>query len=82
MIPETKKTFKNRKIHGLPKSECVIKIIVNNSEGEQTHLCKWNPITNEHGLLGTATTIDRKTNIGFNAWEQNDSEFIYYKINE
>ena len=32
------------------------------------------------GYLGTAKVIEgRYTGIGFHAWEQNDSEFIFHK---
>lgn len=52
-------------------------------------LCEWLPFNCEpilgddniksNGYLGTAKVIDDTFNgIGFHAWENNDSEFIYY----
>ena len=86
-----KKGYTNRKTHGLPKKKTKIEIIVpSKTFGEEIYRCSWKPYDeNNHpkneqpgkGYLGTATIISGKyEGIGFHAWEQNDSEFIYYKI--
>lgn len=81
--------WKNRNVDPLPTEISKIKIIVMDVDGEHIHLCKWEPFDKSQyigrqmpgtGYLGTARTIDRKINIGFHAWDQNNSEFIYYQI--
>ena len=85
--------FINRKNTPLPEEKCIMEIIHYNAPiGEEVLLCEWEPYIGEHatgrnvgrlpstGYLGTASTIDQKINIGFHAWQQNDSEFIYYKL--
>lgn len=85
--------FINRKNTPLPKEKCIMEIINYNAPiGEEILLCEWEPYSGEHaigrnvgelpstGYLGTACTIDQKINIGFHAWQQNESEFIYYKL--
>lgn len=84
-----KKEFLNRHTDSLPKENCKILIIKKDTDGEHTFICEWNPFDknkySEHdmpceGYLGTAKVIEgRYTGIGFHAWEQNDSEFIFYK---
>lgn len=71
--------YKNRHVDGLPEVEQSIQII--QSEGVFNGI--WNPYDPHNygeqkpiGLLGTF----RAGGIGWNAWEQNDSEFVYYKI--
>lgn len=85
-----KQGYLNRHTDGLPKEKCLIKIITNDIEGEHIFLCEWIPFNESdyigkvkpnEGFLGTATVIDGKfTGIGFHAWDQNDSEFIWYQI--
>lgn len=81
--------FKNRHIDGLPEDICEMKIIDKDSYGENIILCEWTPLSKRNpdhgtpyeGYLGTVKVIERKHNgIGFHAWEQNDSEFIYYAL--
>lgn len=82
--------YKNRHIDGVPTSEAVISIINVDVNGEETFLCKWMPFdkskyTNDNmpyqGYMGCTKVIEgRYEGIGFNLWENNDSEFIYYKI--
>jgi hypothetical protein len=77
--------YKNRHTEPLPNTKEIIKIITNDISGEHIDICEWHPhIKNENetnkpgkGYLGTARTF---TGIGFHAWQQNDSEFVYYKI--
>lgn len=76
--------MKNRKEEPLPNKECLISILV---EGEWIE-CRWKPYKKENysdellpseGYLGTAYTLMSPV-IGFHAWEQNDSEFLNYKL--
>jgi hypothetical protein len=82
--------YLNRKNTPLPKKECIIKLKRDDADGEKVYVCKWKPFfphnyTEENmpaeGYLGTASVIQgRYEGIGFHAWEQNESEFIYYSI--
>jgi len=80
--------FKNRHIDGLPKEKVNIIIFKYNKET----LCEWrlfdktkyseNNISFE-GFLGTAVIIyDEGFGGGFHAWTQNNSGFVYYKIDK
>lgn len=77
--------FKNRHIDGLPTEECHMLIVVDDSSGRATHLCEWKPRdskdTADDGYLGTAYRLSNgKTGfIGFNVWESNNHEFVYYQ---
>ena len=82
--------YKNRHLTPMPDFACNIMIIKECTEGSRQVLCMWKPYKKERyprddqpreGYLGTAKPIgtDNK-GYGFNAWKQNDSEFIYYKI--
>ena len=68
----------DRKETDLPTKKCAIEIFM---EGEWLP-CEWNPRTPESqanaGYLGTARTTARPLQIGFHAWEQNDSEFRHF----
>lgn len=68
----------DRKVDALPTEKCAIEIF---KDGEWIS-CEWNPRTPESqadaGYLGTARTTARPVQIGFHAWEQNDSEFRYF----
>lgn len=87
-----RKGFKNRHIEGLPKENCIIKIIYNDFQGDCEMLCEWKPFNKSdytkedmpsNGYLGTARKIVKPfKGIGFHAWEQNNSEFVYYSIME
>ena len=78
--------YKNRKDTPLPDNNCSIQIIQN----DVIYNCDQKPFNPSNysandlpakGYLGTATVISGYyKGIGFNVWEQNDSEFIYYKI--
>lgn len=78
--------YKNRHTEPLPNTPEIIKIITNDIEGEHIDICQWEPHVKDiyagiqpgEGYLGTARIIDK--GIGFHAWQQNDNEFIYYKI--
>jgi hypothetical protein len=82
--------FINRHTNGLPDHKCAIRIIVSDVSGEDIFLCEWNPFDKSQysetdmpseGYLGTARVIfGRYSGIGHHAWEQNNSEFIWYKI--
>lgn len=88
-----KKGFLNRKKFPLPTKECTIEIIQTDFEGDELFLCKWMPHDPKEtihfpthsqpgkGYLGSAVVISKKhKGIGFNVWEQNDQEFLYYKL--
>lgn len=87
---EPREGFKNRHIESLPDYNCVIEIVHKDIDGEHIYKCNWKPFNKndyqEHlmpdvGYLGTATVIEGPfTGIGFHAWEQNDSEFVYCKV--
>lgn len=89
--------FRNRHLNPLPTEKCTISILKNDFEKigrvQKIYNCKWYPYKKENyehlhsdlqpseGYLGTAV-INTVHGIGFHAWEQNDSEFIYYQIIE
>lgn len=85
-----RKGWINRNIDGVPNKNYIIQILINDSSGEEEFTCQWIPFREEDykntvkpgiGYLGTATVISEKhKGIGFHAWEQNDSEFIYYQL--
>lgn len=86
---EIKEGFLNRHIDGLPKENCNIEIFYKDTFKTEVVLCNWKPFNPSNykekmpakGYLGTCTTISGKyIGIGYHAWEQNDSEFIYYKL--
>jgi len=87
---ELKEGFLNRHIVGLPKEICNIEIIYKDTFETEVVLCEWKPFNPNNykpenmpakGYLGTCIEISGKfIGIGHHAWEQNDSEFIYYKI--
>lgn len=86
---EQKDGFINRHINGLPNKKCIIKIITNDINGEQEHMCNWIPFDKtkytqqnipNNGYLGTAIVIEGIfSGIGFQAWKQNNNEFLWYK---
>lgn len=88
-----KEGWKNRKVESLPtKKVTVIEIIMNKSGEEHFYLCEWFPFDKSEyteqampskGYLGTARVIEGEhKGIGFNAWKENNSEFIYYKLQD
>lgn len=87
---EQREGWINRNIDGLPKEKSTIKIINKDVDGEHIHVCEWKPFDKSEyrendmpgtGYLGTARVIQEPhMGIGFHAWDQNNSEFIYYKI--
>jgi len=70
----------DRKVHALPNEKCAIEIF---NEGEWL-ACEWNPRATDSqadvGYLGTARTTAGTIQIGFHAWEQNNSEFQYFYL--
>lgn len=85
-----KNGYFNRKHIKLPNEKMIIDIIVSDIDGEKFHKCEWIPFKKEdynennqptQGFLGTAVIIEGKhAGNGYHAWDQNDSEFIYYKF--
>lgn len=83
-----RKNYCNRHIDGLPEDKTIIRVLVDDPD-EVEYLCIWNAFNPDDykegqmpdkGYLGTARTIALDHNIGFNVWEHNDYEFIYYSI--
>lgn len=88
---QKRKGFKNRHIDGLPTEKVIMKVVTYDVDGETIFICQWQPfdknqysddeIMPHKGYLGTAKVIEEKFNgIGFHAWQQNNSEFVYYQI--
>ena len=81
-----KEGFVNRHTHGLPDKITTLRIV----DGENVYLCEWKPFDKNHyskenmpaeGYLGTAEVIEGGfKGIGFHAWEQNNSEFVWYTV--
>ena len=71
--------YLNRHDHPLPDKPCTIEI-VHYSAGVCT--CRWNPVTtpedHDEGYLGAAVNVENDH--GYNAWQQNDYEFVLYKV--
>lgn len=86
---QPKEGYKNRHIDGVPDKETVIEVITKDIKGTHRDVCLWKPFNKDDyalkdmpsaGYLGTAkVTIGRWEGIDFHAWQQNNSEFIYYK---
>lgn len=87
---EQREGFVNRHIYGLPEKITTMKVVTKDIDGEHIYLCEWDPFDKSQyskdnmpadGYLGTAKVIEgRYSGIGFNAWEQNNSEFIWYVV--
>ena len=87
---EKRNGFKNRHLDGLPTEKVNMKVITNDVDGEHIILCEWEPFNKKEynsenvpndGYLGTVRAIEGHFNgIGFHAWEQNNSEFVYYSV--
>ncbi len=87
LITKKRRGWNNRHLDGLPKQVC--NILISFEYKTEKHLlpCLWNPIDInsvealkvKKGYLGTATRLNGIA-VKFNTWEQNNSEFIYYKI--
>ena len=84
-----KADYLDRRKSGLPIDKCRIEIIVTSKvAGDEVFNCMWIPYDEklnrpQPGYLGTAKiTRGKFQGIGFHAWEQNESEFVYYKILE
>ena len=82
-----KHNFLDRSKSGLPIEKCKVEIIVTSKiAGDELFRCMWIPYDEnlnppKPGYLGTARiTRGDFQGIGFHAWEQNESEFIYYRI--
>jgi len=84
--------YKNRNIDGMPDQACLMNVIHEDHDGEIVFKCKWHPFDRqqhtkdnipENGYFGTAVVIEgRLKGIGFHAWDQNNSEFIWYSLIE
>lgn len=81
--------FINRHLNPLPLHKCRIIILTEDLSCEHQFLCSYTPLDkskyNEtnmpaQGYLGTAKVIAGKhIGIEFHVWENNNSEFVYYK---
>lgn len=82
--------MRNRHEYPLPKEKCKIYVKKEDFDGKKVYLCEWHPFDEKNyteanmpskGYLGYAKVIEgRSKGIGFNVWEQNDSEFVEYQI--
>jgi hypothetical protein len=87
---EQREGWVNRNTNGLPTEPTTMKVITKDVDGERVYLCKWNPFDKSQyrdihmpgkGYLGTAKVIEgRYKGIGFHAWAQNNSEFVWYDV--
>lgn len=92
---DPKEGWLNRHIDGLPDKDVKMEIIHHSMNEDDICLCNWHPFKKENyresdmpgeGYLGTVRLIEsqkdgkRYTGIGFHAWGQNNSEFVYYRI--
>ncbi len=85
---ELKDNFKSRLIYPLPNKRTSIEVYMEYED--KYYFCDWNPYDEKkydkgykpgEGYLGTARiTKGKLKGIGFHAWHQNNSEFIYYRI--
>lgn len=83
-----RKGFLNRHAVPLPNETSKIKIIHKDYPKEEVLICEWIPFNKDNhtekvmpdpDYLGTATVIEGEfQGIGFHAWNQHDSEFIWY----
>ena len=75
--------FVNRHTNKLPDKITTMRVVKKDFDGEHIYLCEWKPSHSKEndGYLGTAKVIEGiYTGIGFHAWEQNNSEFVWYAI--
>lgn len=87
---EKRESFVNRHADGLPDKTITMRVIIKDVDGEHIYLCEWKPFDKSryskenmpaNGYLGTAKVIEgRYTGIGFHAWKQNNSEFVWYAV--
>lgn len=74
----------------MPDNVCKMEIVVTELGKDRKVKVEWHPFEKANynegkmpstGYLGTAyETTERGIKIGYHAWRQNDSEFIYFKI--
>ena len=82
----TKDGYLNRHSDGMPSIICKIKILSGPETMEEEIVCCWEPRkpTNQNaakGYTGTARSLGGKfKHLCFHAWDQNNSEFVYYKL--
>lgn len=87
---EQREGWVNRHTSGLPTKPAVMRVVTKDVDGEHVDLCEWTPFDKSQytentmpgeGYLGTASVIyGTSKGIGFHAWEQNNSEFVYYQL--
>jgi hypothetical protein len=87
---EQREGFVNRNTNGLPDKTTTMRVVTKDVDGEHIYLCEWKPFDKSQyskenmpadGYLGTVKVIEgRYTGIGFHAWEQNNSEFVWYAV--
>ncbi len=81
---EVKEGYLNRHLNPLPTDkEIFIKIIHNGNDGIVD--CRWFPNQHKSDCLGTArryTQLGKSLilHTGYNVWEPNNDEFIYYSV--
>ena len=82
--------FVNKHTNKLPDKITTMRVVTKDVYGEHIYLCEWKPFDKSQyskenmpadGYLGTVKVIKgRYTGIGFHAWEQNNSEFVWFAI--
>lgn len=87
---EQREGFVNRHTSGLPDKKCTMTVCTEDVSGKHNYLCEWTPFDKSQynevnmpseGYLGTAEVIEGEyKGIGFHAWMQNNSEFVYYQL--
>ena len=86
MFEDIEECFVNRHTNRLPDKKTKMRVVC----GEDILLCEWNPFDKlqyteksmpSKGYLGTVRVIEGKyKDIGLHAWEQNNSEFVWYAL--
>lgn len=76
--------YNNRHLDGLPKNGATIMILTDEGGNEDgRYLCEWQERKEDaeaaEGYLGTAVRLTGIP-IGWDVWEQNNSEFIFWKL--
>jgi hypothetical protein len=76
--------FMNRHINQLPSEKCIMKVVFKDTDCDHIHICEWLPnnrLNTHEGYLGSAKVIESEFHgICFNAWEQNNSDFVHYVV--
>ncbi len=83
--------FLNRHLDGLPKEKCFVEVVTRDFSGTHIFKGEWRPYDDNNprifedrpseGYLGTFKVLQEDGfGIGFHAWADSDSEFVYYRV--